>query len=157
MGVAVSSSHFVSAAPSFSGGGLLTFCPCSIMGSLPQETVLHKLLQCNSFPWAAAIHELPQSGSFPWGAFLHKLAEHGSLPQGAVLQEQGFSSVGPPCSHKPCQQACSRMGSRLHRSRGPGRSLLQHELPMGSQPPSGIHLLWHGVHSTGYRWISAPP
>jgi len=30
-------------------------------------------------------------------------------------------------------------------------------LPMGSQPPSGIHLLWRGVPCTGYRWITAPP
>jgi len=54
-------------------GGLLTLFPCSNMGSLSQETVLHKLLQCESFPRAAILHELPQ-----WG----------SLPQGAVLQEQ---------------------------------------------------------------------
>jgi len=30
-------------------------------------------------------------------------------------------------------------------------------LLMGSQPSSGICLLWHGVPSTGCRWISAPP
>ena len=33
----------------------------------------------------------------------------------------------------------------LHRATGPARSLLQHWLPMGSQPPLGIHLLWRGV------------
>ncbi|KAK4807205.1 hypothetical protein QYF61_024325 [Mycteria americana] len=33
----------------------------------------------------------------------------------------------------------------LHRSIGPARSLLQRRLPTGSQPLSGIHLLWHGV------------
>jgi len=33
----------------------------------------------------------------------------------------------------------------LHRSTGPGRSLLQHRVPTGSQPPSGIHLLRLGV------------
>ena len=32
--------------------------PCSSVGSLPQETVLHKLLQCESFPWAAVLQEL---------------------------------------------------------------------------------------------------
>jgi len=31
------------------------------------------------------------------------------------------------------------------------------QLPTGSQPPSGIHLLWRGVPSMGYRWRSAPP
>ena len=35
-------------------------------------------------------------------------------------------------------------------------NLFQHGLPTGSQLPSGIHLLRHGVPSTGYRWISAP-
>jgi len=48
MGVTVSSSHVVSAAPSSSGGGLLTFLPCFSVGSLPLETVLHELLQCGA-------------------------------------------------------------------------------------------------------------
>jgi len=38
----------------------------------------------------------------------------------------------------------------------PVRSQLQHGLPTGSQPPSGIHLLQHGVPSTGCKWMSAP-
>ena len=45
MGVWVSSSHAVSAAPSSSGGGLLTLCPCSSVGSHPWETLLYELLQ----------------------------------------------------------------------------------------------------------------
>ena len=65
--------------------------------------------------------------------------------------------MGPPQGHKPSQQICSGMDSFLHGSAGPGRSLLQHKLPMGSQLPSGIHLLRCGVPSKGYRWISAPP
>jgi len=69
----------------------------------------------------------------------------------------GCSSVGLPRGHKPCQHTCSGMGSSLHGSAGPARSLLQRELPMGSQPPSGIHMLWCGVHFTGCRWMSAPP
>ena len=48
------------------------------------------------------------------------------------------------------------MGSSLHGAAGPGRSLLQHRLRTGSQPPSGIHLLRCGVPSMSYRWISAP-
>jgi len=36
------------------------------------------------------------------------------------------------------------MGSSLHGSTGPGRSLLQRRLPMGSQPSPGIHLLRRG-------------
>jgi len=79
------------------------------------------------------------------------------LPMGCSPSGTGCSSMVPPRSHKPCQQTCSSVGSSLHGSTGPGRSLLQHGLPTGSQLPSGIHLLWCGVPSMGYRWISAPP
>jgi len=48
MGVTASSSHVVSAAPSSSGTGLLTFFPCSSVRSLSWETVLHKLPQRGS-------------------------------------------------------------------------------------------------------------
>jgi len=65
--------------------------------------------------------------------------------------------VGPPRGHKPCHQTCSSMGSSLQGSTGPGRSLLQCSLPMGSQFPSGMPLLQRGVPSTGCRWRSAPP
>jgi len=54
-------------------------------------------------------------------------------------------NVGPPRGHKPCQKTCSGVGSSLHGSTGPGRTLLQCGLPTGSQPPSGIHLLRCGV------------
>jgi len=57
MGVAVSSSHVVFATPSSSGGGLLTLFPCSNVRPLSWEIVLHKLLQCESFPQAAALQE----------------------------------------------------------------------------------------------------
>jgi len=63
MGVVVSSSLVVFAAPSSSGEGLLTLCPCSSVRSLSQETVLHKLLRSGSFPWATVLHELLQCGS----------------------------------------------------------------------------------------------
>ena len=55
-------------------GGLLTLFPSSSMGSLPQETVLHKLLQRESFPPTAALPELPQRGSLPWSAVLQEQA-----------------------------------------------------------------------------------
>ena len=64
---------------------------------------------------------------------------------GCSSSRTGFSSMDPPWGHKSCQQTCSSVGSSLHRSTGPARSLLQHSLPTGPQPPSGIHLLWHGV------------
>jgi len=68
----VSSSHIISAAPSSSGGRLLILFPCSNMRSVSQETVLHKILQRESFPQTAVLHELPQHESSPWGAVLQE-------------------------------------------------------------------------------------
>jgi len=97
MGVMVSSSHVVSAAPSSSGGELLTLCPCSSVRSLPWATVLHKLLQREFFPRAAALHELPQRGSFPQGAVLQEQAApewvaHGLQALPANLLQHGLLS-----------------------------------------------------------------
>jgi len=75
----------------------------------------------------------------------HELPHSGILPTGCSPSGTGCSSMGPPWGHKPCQQTCSSVGSSLHRSTGPGRSLIQCGLPMGSQPPSGIQLLRCGV------------
>jgi len=85
----VSSSHMVSATPSSSWEGLLTLLPCSSMGSLPQETVLHDLLQ---------------HGYFPQAAVLHKLLQHGSFPQGAVLQEQAAAVWVPHVVTSPASK-----------------------------------------------------
>jgi len=138
----VSSSHLVSAAPSSSGGGLLILFPSSSVRCLSQETVLQELLQSESFPRAAALHKLPQSRS---------------LPQGAVLQEQASPTWVSHGVTSPASKPAPGIGSSLHRVRGPGRSLLLPGLPMGSQLPSGIHLLWRGVSSMGCRCRSAPP
>ncbi|KAK4828209.1 hypothetical protein QYF61_024643 [Mycteria americana] len=111
------------------------------MGSLPRETVLHELLQHESFPQAAVLHE-------PAPAWVPSM---GCSPSGTDC-----SSVGPPQGHKSCQQTCSSVGSSLHGPTGPARSLLQHRLPMGSQPPSGIHLLQRGVLHGLQADISSP-
>jgi len=58
---------------------------------------------------------------------------------------------GSPRGHKSCQQTCSGVGSSFHVSPGPDRHLLQRGLCTGSQLPSDIRLLWHGVPSTGCR------
>jgi len=50
--------------------------PAPVRGFLLQETVLHEIFQCESFPRAAV---------------LQKLLQRGSLPQRAVLQEQNVS------------------------------------------------------------------
>jgi len=135
MGVTVSPSHVVSAALSSSKGGLLTLCPCSTVRSLLREAVLHKLLQCESFPLAPALREVPQHRSFPTGC----------SPSGT-----GCSSVGPQQDHKPCQQTCSGVGSSLHGSTGPGRSLLQRRGPHGvtasfRHPPALACGPFHGL------------
>jgi len=70
MGVVVGSAHVISAAPSSSGGRLLALFQCSSVGSLPWETVLHQLLQHESFQQAKVLHELLQCGSLPWDAVL---------------------------------------------------------------------------------------
>jgi len=69
----------------------------------------------------------------------------------------GCSCMGPTWGHKPCQKTCSDVDSSLHGSADPARRLLQRGLSTGSQPPSGIYLLWCGVPSMHCRWISAPP
>jgi len=139
MGAEVSSSLVVSATPSSSGEGLLTFFPCSSLRSFSWETFLHKFLQRESFPWVEVVHKLPQSGSLPWGAVLQEQAAPARFPNGITSQ-----------------QTCSSMGSSLHGSTGPARNLLQRGLPTGSQPLLGIHLPQCGIASRGYRWISSP-
>jgi len=106
MRVTVSSSHVVSAAPCPSGGGLLTLFLCSSMWSLSQETVLHKLLQHESFPWPAALHELPQLGPFHRvQSFRNRLLQHesptGSQAPPANLLRRGFLS---PWVHRSWQE-----------------------------------------------------
>jgi len=110
MGVMVSSSHIVSAAPFSSEGGLLTL--------------------------------FPSVGSHPWETVLHELLHHGSFPWGAVLQEQ----TDPACvPRRVTIPASNPAPAWLHWAIRPARSLLQHGLPTGSQPPSGIPLLQLGV------------
>ena len=141
MRVAVSSSHVVSAAPSSSGGGLLTLFPCSSVGSLPQETVLHELLQRESFPWATVLHELLQHGSFPRGAVLQEQTAPAWVPHGVTSPASKPAPARAPLSMGPqvLPGACSSAGFPR------GHSLLR------ASPCSGVG------SSTGCRWISAPP
>jgi len=143
MGVTVSSSHVVSAAPSSSGGGLLTHYPGSSVRSLSQETVLHKLLQCESFPQDAAFHELPQCGSFLQGAVLQEQAAPAWVPTGSqalpanLLQRELLY----PWVHRSWKEPAPARGSPW------GRSFLQAFTcsGMGSLPwATGGYLLHHG-------------
>ncbi|KAM9591171.1 uncharacterized protein ACIBXB_006070 [Morphnus guianensis] len=105
--------------------------PCSRVGSLPQETVLHELLQRGSFPRAAVLHELLQ---------------HGSFPQGAVLQEQ-IAPVWVSCGvTSPARKPASAWASLfpwVHRSfQEPAPAWASHGVTASF---GRIHLLWHGV------------
>jgi len=109
MGVTVSSSHIISASPSSSGGGLLTLCPCFSVRALSWQTILHKLLQLESFPQAVALHKLPLHGSLPRGAVLQEQAApawvpHGSQALSANLLWRRFLS---PRVHRSCQEPAS--------------------------------------------------
>jgi len=68
MGVMLSSSCVVSAAPSSSGGGLLTLFPCSSVGSLPRETVLHELLQLSPAYGVQSFRNRPLQFGTPMGS-----------------------------------------------------------------------------------------
>lgn len=69
------------------------------------------------------------------GTVFYELLHCESFPWGAVHQEQ----TAPACIPHKITSPASKPS--LHQSRGPERSLL----PMGSQSPSGIHLLQCGV------------
>jgi len=133
MGVVVSSSRVVSAAPCPSGGGHLTLCPCSSVRSLSRETVLHELLQRESFPRAAALHELPQRGSFPRGAVHQEQAAPACVPHGVTSPASKCAPAWAPLSTglQVLAGTCSSAGSPW------GHSFLQ-----ASPCSSVVSLLW---------------
>jgi len=112
MGVAVSSSHVVSATSSSLGGGLLTLFPCSSVRSLSRETVLHKFLQHESFPRAAGLHKLPQHGTFLQGTVLQGQTASVWVPQGVTSSDRKAAPAWPPLSACPqvLPEACSNTG-----------------------------------------------
>jgi len=109
---------------------LLTLLPISSVQYLPWDTILHKLLQCGSFPESAVLQELLHHGSFAWGAVLLQQTAPAWVTHGVT---------------SPASKTVPSVGFSLHGSTGPGRSLLQHGISTGSQCPSDIHLLWCGV------------
>ncbi|KAM9590949.1 uncharacterized protein ACIBXB_005997 [Morphnus guianensis] len=140
MGFTVSSSHVISAASSSSGARLITLFPCSSVGSLPWETVLHKLLQRGSFPRAAVLHELLQHGSLPQRAVLQEHTAPAWVPHGVTSPARKPAPAWAPLSTDPqfLPEACSSVGFPR------GHSLLQE--PTCSSVGSSL----------GCRWISAP-
>jgi len=117
---------FVAATPFSSCRGLLTLCPCCSVRSLSRETVLHKLLQCESFPQGAVL----QAQTTPaW------------VPHGVTSPASKPVPVWPPLSpwgHRSCQEpAPARASHELTVSFG-------HPPALGWGPPRGC------------RWRSAP-
>ena len=95
---------------------LLTLFPCSNVGSLPWETVLHKLLQHDTFPRAAVLQKSLQHASFPQDVFFQEQTAQ-------VWVHHGVTNT----ARKPVQ-AYPRVGC-----------------PQGASSFRNIHLLWHGV------------
>jgi len=80
---------------------------------LSQETVLHKLLQPESFLRSAGLHKLPQCGSFPQGAVLQEQATPAWVPHGVTNPARKPAPVWAPLSTGPqvLAGACSSVGS----------------------------------------------
>jgi len=157
MGVTVSSSHVVSAAPSSSGRGLLTLCPCSRVVSLSLATVLHKLSIVSPSHGLQLFTNCSSVGPFHGVQFFTDYSSMGPFHGVQYFKNRLFQCRSPTGSQALLTHLLWHGLLSLHGSTGPGKSLLQHRLPIRSQPPLGIHLLQHGVPSTGCRWISAPP
>jgi len=141
MGVAVSSSHVVSAAPSSSGGRLFTLFPCSSVKSLSREAVLHKFPNVSPSHGLQLFTNCPRVGpSHGVQSFRNRLLQRGS-PTGsqAVLVNLLRRGLLSPWVRRTWQEPA------------PAR------VPHGVTASSGIHLLWHGAPYTGCRWRSAPP
>jgi len=100
------SSHVVSVAASSSEGRLLTLLLCSSVRSLSRDTVLHKLLQRESFPWSAVLHKLPLHGSFPQGAVLQEQDASAWVPQGVTSPDSKPAQAWAPFStvHRSWQE-----------------------------------------------------
>lgn len=98
-------------------------------GSLPQETVVHRILQCGSFPWAAVLQELLQHVSFTQGMFYQE-------------QTDPWAPYSITCSvRKP-----TLLFSLSTQDTDPDRNQLYQGDSTGTQLLSGhIHLLWHWI------------
>ncbi|KAM9599800.1 uncharacterized protein ACIBXB_003644 [Morphnus guianensis] len=118
------------------------FCCFIILRGRTHHTL--PLLQCGVPPTGDSPPRTSPMWVLPMGCSSSRTAP-AQVPSTACSPSGAHcSSVGPPQGHKSCQKTCSSVGSSLHASAGPARSLLQRGVPTGSQPPLGTHLLRRG-------------
>jgi len=138
MGVTVNSSHVVSAAPSSSGGRLLTLCPCSSVKSLSRAIIFQDPPQCGSFHSVQSFrNRLLQRGS-PTGsqALPASLLWHGLLsPQVHRCWQEPAPAQAP---HGVTASFRHPPAPAWGLPRAAGGDLLHHEPPWtaGGQPAS---------------------
>lgn len=109
----------------------LTPFPCSSLGSLPWDTVFHKLPQWRPFPWAAVLEKLLQHESF---------VRKGLLQHEFPVQVTGLARkpalVWAPLHRQTLLRACSCMGCPWDAaSFGACGHLLQRGSPLATRSP----------------------
>jgi len=109
--------------------------PCSSLGSLPQDKVPHKLLQCGSF-----FKNASRMGHF----------------HGVQSIRNGLLQCESPMGHSYCQKTSSCVGSFLCAAVC-DKSLLWHGLSTGCHFVQGTSTCCSVASSMGCRRIAAPP
>ena len=132
----------------------LTLFPWSSVGSISRETVLHELLQCESFPWAAILHELLHLGSLPQAAVLQEQAAPGWVRHRVTSPASKPAPAWAPLSTgtQVLPGACSGIGSPWAAA-----SFRVHPLaPPWGPPQAAVWISALEWPSMGCRRISAP-
>jgi len=86
---------------------LFMLFPCSSMGLHSCDTVLHGLLQRESFLQDAVLHKLLQHGPFPWGAIFQERNYLVWVPQEPQFLPENLLLYGLlSMAHGSCQEPC---------------------------------------------------
>ena len=108
-------------------GGYCQFITCCLCHSfLLRAKTPHTLplLQCEVSVTGDSSLQTSPTWVLPTGCSSSQTAPARVSSTGCSPSGTGCSSVGPPRGSNPYQQTCSGVGSSLHGSAGPGRSLL---------------------------------
>ena len=118
---------------------LLMLFPCSSVGSLPRQTILRELTDVAPSHGLQFFRNCSSVGpSHRVQPFKNRLLQHESPPGSQVLPANLLQhGLLFPWGHRSCQEPA------------PAQVLRGVTAFFGH-----IHLLWHGVPSTGCRWIS---